>query len=258
MRIIKEKGVAGVKDVIIYWNRIEAKIFGIVWSVLWSSLSMAVILCEIFMKRYAFWPNLKILLLLAFLTLAPALIVFRFRIIFDYCNRTITRIGYFSGKEKYSFDAVDVSAEHKRGVTFYVFTQKRRKLFEISETDFEGQTHEDANRLKELFNGDAKRLYELECSMAEKGFFFTVYRYEFEGEFGAVRDSMYRHWIGVECNATDCAISIKVWGIQIQKDTGHQDILVEQVDVSLDAFEENLWALTDRYLQPFSDTAPRS
>jgi hypothetical protein len=250
MRIIKGKGAAGMKDVIVYRNRIEVKILGIVWSVIWVGLSLAVMIYEILTQRYAFWLNLKPILFLAFLNVIPILIIFRFRIIIDFDNRTITRIGYFSGKKKYSFDALNVSVEHKGILTFYVFSQKQKKLFEISEIDFEGQTNAEANRLKALFKGDAKRLYELECSMAEKGFYFAVYRYVFEGEIGAVSDPMFRYWIGVEFNATDCTISLKVWNIQIQEGMGHRDILVEQVDVSLDSLEENLLALAERYLQP--------
>ena len=159
-------------EVITYRNRIETRLLLITYAVIFVPLIFFVLISDIKHQNGNLLHNLLGLFLAVSIASIPLLIIVRYRIIFDYQNRTITYVHYFKPKKTFSFD--DVKVRHTElQMAFpaydFIFYVNDKKLFKISDIDFVGQTKQSDDRLKELFTGTEKAMFDWELKYREKG-----------------------------------------------------------------------------------------
>lgn len=168
----KGKEIFMKSNVITYRNRLETRLLLIVCAVIFIPLFLFVLINDIAKQSEHLVHNLLCMLLLAAIVSIPVLIIARYRIVFDFQNRTITYVHYFKPKKVFSFD--DVKVRHTElnlafpayDFTFYV---DDKKIFKISDIDFVGQTKQSDECLKELFTGTEKAMFDWERKYREKG-----------------------------------------------------------------------------------------
>lgn len=159
-------------NVIIYRNRLETRLLLIACAVIFIPLFLFVLINDITKQSEHLVHNLLCMLLCAAIISIPILIIVRYRIVFDFQNRTITYVHYFKPKKVFSFD--DVKVRHTElnlafpayDFTFYV---DEKKIFKISDIDFVGQTKQSDDHLKELFTGTEKVMFDWEMKYRDKG-----------------------------------------------------------------------------------------
>lgn len=159
-------------NVITYRNRLETRLLLIACAVILIPLFLFVLINDIAKQNEHLVHNLLCMLLCAAIISIPILIIVRYRIVFDFQNRTITYVHYFKPKKVFSFD--DVKVRHTElnlafpayDFTFYV---DEKKIFKISDIDFVGQTKQSDECLKELFTGTEKAMFDWERKYREKG-----------------------------------------------------------------------------------------
>ena len=240
-----------MKDRIIYRNRIEMKILSIAITLIWSTLYAIITVSDLQIQSPHFWHNQKCLLITAFVFSIPLFIIGRFKIMFDYKNRQINHVPYLKSKRKYHFDDVCISIE--RGKTHFltwnfVFSKDNKRLFSISDVDFEGQTHESADHLKEFLQGDAGFIYNIERRMKQEGYHFTPYGYALCEAFGSVRSKEWSHWITIKYRAEENSFTLQVWKIELHKEKGPKEYILEEQTSDADALIQSILELAYRYL----------
>ena len=235
---------------IVYWNRIEVKILAIVCGIVWGVLYAITTIGDIVSQNPVFWHNQKCVWLMGFVFAIPVLIIFRFRIIFDFNNRTITHIGYFSRKKRYSFDEVTVSMSTRAlpAPQYFIFKINNQKLFQISELDFKGQTYENADCLKTLFKGDAKLLYDIEQSVSRKGYRVAGYTYALTDHIFTIFGNAFQYWIYVGFRAENKVFYVEVRKTQATGDMPYTEKLVEETTADFESLECRILDLARRYL----------
>ena len=157
---------------IIYKNRLETRLLLIVCAVIFVPLFLFTFINDLIHQSEHLVHNLLSMLLCAAIVSIPILIIVRYRIVFDFQNRTITYVHYFKPKKTFSFD--DVKVRHTElnlafpayDFTFYV---DEKKIFKISDIDFVGQTKQSDDHLKKLFTGTEKAMFDWEMKYREKG-----------------------------------------------------------------------------------------
>lgn len=241
-----------MKKTVIYRNRIEVKILSIVCGIIWGILYAVITTCVLITHNPAFWHIQKCMWIIGFFYAIPVLIVFRYRIIFDFSNRIITYVGYFAPKKRYSFDELEVSDSMSQRTACvpnrFVFQINNQKLFQISEIDFEGQTRESASCLKELFKGEAKFLYDLERSIERNGYHVWVCAYSLEEHILNIHGDTYRHWIQVGFQAENGEFSIECWKDETTIDAMHTQKLIQKTTAEFDSLECRILELASQYL----------
>lgn len=239
-----------MKKTIVYRNRMEVKLLSIVCGMVWGILYTIVTIGDLMSHNPVFWHNQKCVWLIGFVFAIPVLFIFRYRIVFDFSSRIITHVGYFAPKKRYSFDEVSVSMSKITAhvPNSFVFQINNRKLFQISEIDFEGQTHESASCLKELFKGEAKFLYDLERSIERNGYHVQAYAYSLEEHILSIHGDTYRHWILVGFQAENREFSIERWKDETTIDAIHTQKLIEKTTADFDSLECRILELASQYL----------
>lgn len=171
------------KKVITYKNRMEIRILLIAYAVIFLPLGLFVIINDILHQNEHLLQNLLYFSVVLAIALIPLLVIARYRIQFDYQNRTITYVPYFKPKKTFSFDDVTVKyVEQELAFPAYrfVFYVQDKKLFKISDIDFEAQTKQSSDKLKELFSGTEKAMYEWEQKYKKMGVVPHVTQYASE------------------------------------------------------------------------------
>ena len=240
-----------MKKTVIYRNRIEVKLLSIVCGIIWGILYAVITTCDLITHNPVLWHNQKCMWIIGFFFAIPVLIVFRYRIIFDFSNRIITYVGYFAPKKWYSFDEIEVSVSMSGTAhvsNCFVFQINNQKLFQISEIEFEGQTRESASCLKELFKGEAKFLYDLERSIERNGYHVQVYAYSLEEQILSIHGNTYRHWILVGFQAENREFSIECWKDETTIDAMYTQKLIEKTTADFDSLECRLLELASQCL----------
>lgn len=240
-----------MKERITYRNRIEVKILSVAIAIIWGILYTIILIGDFRTKSPHFLHNQTSLFIMLLIFCVPIVIIGRYRIIFDYKNRQITHIPYFGPKKQYRFDVLCVSIERGK-TTFltwdFVFKKDAKQLFRISDVDFAHQTRESADHLKELLQGDAKFVYDLERSIQQEGFLFTPYGYSLSETIGSVSSNEWNHWITIRYQAEIEFFTLQVWEIDIHKDTGPKESSIEEVTTDADALIQSILELAYRYL----------
>ena len=158
--------------VIVYKNRLETRLLLIVYCVIFLPLTLFVLISDIIRQNEHLLKNLLSLLLVMAVASIPLLIIVRYKIIFNYQNRTITYVHYFKPKKIFSFDEIKVQhVELQMAFPAYdfVFYAGDKKVFKISDIDFVGQTKQSDDCLKELFTGTEKAMFDWEMKYREQG-----------------------------------------------------------------------------------------
>ena len=240
-----------MKERITYRNRIEVKILSIAIAIIWGILYTIILIGDLRTQSPHFLHNQTSLFIMLLIFCVPIVIIGRYRIIFDYKNRQITHIPYFRPKKQYRFDELCVSIERGK-TTFltwdFVFTKGGKRLFRISDVDFTYQTRESVDHLKELLQGNAKFVYDLECSIKQEGFLFTPYDYSLSEVIGSVSSKEWNHWITIRYRAETKTFTLQVWKIEIHKDTGPKEYIIEEGTTDADALIQSILELAYRYL----------
>jgi hypothetical protein len=245
------RGGMPVKKTVIYRNRIEVKLLSIVCGIIWGILYAVITTCDLITHNPVLWHNQKCMWIIGFFFAIPVLIVFRYRIIFDFSNRIITYVGYFAPKKQYSFDEIEVcfSMSGTAHVSnCFVFQINNQKLFQISEIDFLRNTRENISCLKELFKGQAKFLYDLERSIERNGYHVWVYSYSLEEHILSIYGDAYRHWIQVGFQAENREFFIECWKDDTMLDCKHTERLIEKMTADFDSLECRILELASQYL----------
>lgn len=241
-----------MKDIVVYKNRTETRLLLIAVGIILGLLYATVTIVDISTQNPVFWNNQKTLLLLVLVCALPILIILRFRITFNYTDRTITYTGYFSSKTQYSFDEVKVTTVRKGRIpiVYFVFATSQKKIFQISEKDFEAQAYESVSRLKELFTGEEKFVYDIERKVNEKEYIFDVYNYAFSELIGIVHGGITGSWLSVGYNPVSKEFSVQAWTNVTTEGFVHEEILVEEATVAADYLEANILEMASHYLRP--------
>ena len=116
---------------------------------------------------------------LAIIFALPIIIVARYRIKFDFEQRVLTCVRYFSLPKKYCFDELNMVAELNNspwGYRKYTFYKNGKKIFVTTDVDFEFKTREKADCLNEFLSGDGKFIYDVERSIEQAGYTCLVYK----------------------------------------------------------------------------------
>ena len=240
-----------MKERITYRNRIEVKILSIAIAIIWGILYTIILVGDLRTQSPHFWHNQMSLLIMLFIFCVPIVIIGRYKIIFDYKNRQITHIPYFRPKKQYRFDELYVSIERRKTgfLTWeFIFTKDGKRLFRISDVDFAHQTRKSADHLKELLQGDAKFVYDLERSIKQEGFLFTPYSYSLSEVIGSVSSIEWHQWITIRYQAETKFFTLQVWKIEIHKDTGPKEYIIEEDTTDADALIQSILELAYRYL----------
>jgi hypothetical protein len=240
-----------MKKTVVYWNRIEVKLLSIVCGVIWGTLYAVITTCDLITHNPVLWHNQKCMWIIGLFFVIPVLIVFRYRIVFDFSNRIITYVGYFAPKKRYSFDEIEVSVSMSGTAHVsnrFVFQLNNQKLFQISEIDFLRKTRENTSCLKELFKGQTKFLYDLERSIERNGYHVWVYAYSLEEHILSIHGDAYRHWIQVGFQAENREFSIECWKDETTIDAMHTQKLIEKTMADFDSLECRILELASQYL----------
>ena len=240
-----------MKERIVYRNRIEIKILSIAIAIIWGILFAIVLAGDLQAKSPHLGHNLKCLLITLLIFCIPILVISRYRIVFDYRNRQITYVPYFAPKKQHRFDDLCVSIDRRKTSFFsqeFIFTKCGKRIFRISDLDFECQTRESADCLKELLQGDAKFVYDLERSIKQEGYHFTVYTYSLGSVIGSVHSNEWSNWITVEHHTETNSFTLQVKRIEIRKDTEPKEYIVAQQTADSNSLTQSILQLAHLYL----------
>lgn len=148
---------------IVYKNKLEVKILVIVCGLVFGSLYLFCTITDLSVRNPHFWHNQLCLLQIALLFSIPIVIIARHRIVFDFDKRTVTRRGYLTPERTYDFSELDVDyVLVSPVVSRFIFSTGGRIVFKLEEFDFQKQTGESSDWLKELFRGEALEIFHIE------------------------------------------------------------------------------------------------
>ena len=234
---------------IVYRNRAEVKLLSIVCGIVWGILYAITTIGDLMSQNPVFWHNQKCVWFMGFVFAIPVFIVSRFRIIFDFNNCTITKIGYFTRAKKYSFDEITVSVSSRgwHSIGCYIFKRNDQKIFQFSEIDFQSQTQESVDCLKGLFKGNEKFLYDIECSLEREGYNVLVYTYALEPHILRVHGGSNPCWIRVGFQEENGKFSVELMKTEIAEDSPLTEKLIEATTADFDSLECCLLELAKRH-----------
>lgn len=241
-----------MKEKIIFRNRIEVKILTIGIGIIWGILYAIILTGDLRTHSPHFWHNQKCLLIMLLVFSIPILIIHRFRIIFDFRNKTITHIPYFKPKKIYSMDELDISIQ--RGKTgfltrVFVFFKQSKKLFCIQDIDFVYQTRESVDYLKMLLQGDAKFVFDFERALKSEGYYFTPYDYSLAEHFGSIHSRDTTNWITIKFQKATRTFTLQVFKLKIDPDKGPiGNTIIHETSASPGDLARSALALAHQYL----------
>ena len=176
--------------IITYKKRLEIKIISIFYTTIFGGIFLYVLISDAVSHNEFIFENL-LKLLLGFLPFLVILwIIARYKIVLDFDKKEIKYVHYFKIKHTYKFS--DIKSSMVRGKTIlpndytFNFISDNKVVFKISPIDFERQTHESSDCLKEFFFGDAQFIYELEKEIKKTGIDVGIYYYELNDAIGTL------------------------------------------------------------------------
>ena len=241
-----------MKDKVVFRNRIEVRILAIGLCIIWCVFYAIILFTDLRTHNPHFRNNQTSMLVMLLVFCIPVLIIHRFRIIFDFKERTITHIPYFKPKKIYSMDELDVSTQ--RGKTRfltrdYIFCRQGKQLFCINDLDFVRQTHESADYLKILLQGDAKFVFDFESALKSAGYYFSPHDYSLAEHVGAIYSRDTTNWIAIKFHKSKNIFALQVYKLRIDPDKGPiGEILMDEISTSPDDLTRSAIALAHQYL----------
>ena len=177
------------KDVVIYRNRIEVKILTVVFFVLFVPL-VALLLVETVKRGIEELLPYIIMTFSIFLFLGFWIfIIARYKVIFDFINKTVSYTPYFKKTKKYKFKEIvikfvsDKTTFETNDIYFYV---NNKKIFKINEMDFEFQTKCNISCLIKSFKEEEKIISDIEKYLLEDSAHIKIYNYSFHEHIGVI------------------------------------------------------------------------
>lgn len=149
--------------IIKFKNRVEIKILLIVCFIIFIPLFILLISGIIKRGFNELWPFVFMFSIILLIFVFVLFVINRFCITFDYKKSEIMYTPYFRKTKVYKFN--DVKIYYCKGKTTlsndYVFNfiNNKKVIFKISSIDFEFQTKEKVDLLKEFFDGNQKYFY---------------------------------------------------------------------------------------------------
>lgn len=176
--------------IITYKNRIEIKIISIFYTIIFGGLFIYVLISDMVTNNDLILKDL-LNLLLGFLPFLVVLwIIARYKIVFDFNKKEIKYVHYFKFKRTYKFSDVKTSLVRGKATIpndyTFNFICNDKVVFKISSLDFEFQTKEKVDLLKEFFIGNAKFIYELEKEIKKLGINISICSYELVDVIGGL------------------------------------------------------------------------
>ena len=172
--------------IIKFKNRVEIKILLIVCFIIFIPLFILLI-SEIIKRGFnELWPFVFMFSIILLIFVFVLFVINRFCITFDYKKSEIMYTPYFRKTKVYKFN--DVKIYYCKGKTTlpndYVFNfiNNNKVIFKISSIDFEFQTKEKVDLLKEFFDGNQKYFYELEKTLKIPNGKLFIITYELDEE----------------------------------------------------------------------------
>lgn len=176
--------------IIKFKNRVEIKILLIVCFIIFIPLFILLI-SEIIKRGFnELWPFVFMFSIILLIFVFVLFVINRFRITFDYKKSEIMYTPYFRKTKVYKFK--DVKIYYCKGKTTlpndYVFNfiNNNKVIFKISSIDFEFQTKEKVDLLKEFFDGNQKYFYELEKTLKIPNGKLFIITYELDEDIAVV------------------------------------------------------------------------
>lgn len=237
--------------IITYKNRLEIKIISIFYTIIFGGLFIYVLISDVVSHNEFIFENLLKLLLGFSPFLVILWIIARYKIVFDFNKKEIKYVHYFKIKHIYKFS--DIKSSMVRGKTTlpndytFNFISDNKVVFKISSIDFEGQTHESSDYLKEFFTGDAQFIYELEKEIKKTGINVSIYYYELIDAIGALyyANKNNRICFGYSSNFNNFIITVceDLWDNNFVPKSN----LIENINVE----KENLLSLLVQYYEKY-------
>ena len=165
---------------IVYKNKLEVKILVIVCGLVFGSLYLFCTINDLRINSPHFWYNQLRFLQIALLFSIPIVIIARHRIIFDFDKNTVTRRGYLTAERTYNFSELYVDYVFASPVVSrFIFSSGERVIFKLEKFDFEKQTGESSDWLKELFRGEAMEIFHIEKRLDSLDIIARASKYSF-------------------------------------------------------------------------------
>ena len=236
---------------ITYRNRVEIKIISIFYAIIFGGLFMYALISNMVSNNDLILNNL-LNLILGFLPFLVILwIIARYKIVFDFNKKEITYVHYFKAKHTYKFS--DIKAHLVRAKTTlpneytFIFIYNDKVAFKISSLDFEFQTKEKADLLKDFFIRNSKFIYELEKEIKKLGIDISIYSYELIDTIGGLyygdKNLIIKFGYLTDLNCFTINVCECIWDINyVPKSNVIENISVER---------ENLLSLLTQYYEKY-------
>lgn len=176
--------------IIKFKNRVEIKTLLIVCLIIFIPLFILLI-SELFKRGFnELWPFVFMFSIILLIFVLVLFVINRFCITFDYKKSEIMYTAYFRKTKVYKFK--DVKIYYCKGKTTlpndYVFNfiNNNKVIFKISSIDFEFQTKEKVDLLKEFFDRNQKYFYELEKNLKIPNGKLFIITYELDEDIAVV------------------------------------------------------------------------
>lgn len=177
------------KDIVIYKNRIEVKILSIVYFIIFVPILIILLVETVKRGINELWPFIIMFGCIFLFIGFWIFIIARYRVKFDFINENIIYTPYFKRTKNYRFNEVSIEFVRDKTILetydiyFYV---NNKKVFKISEPDFEFQTKCNSCCLRKLFKGEAKIIYDTEKYLMEYGASIRIFNYSFDKNIGVI------------------------------------------------------------------------
>ena len=236
---------------ITYRNRVEIKIISIFYAIVFCGLFIYTLISDIVSNNELNLEKLLNLLLVSLPFLVILWIIARYKIVFDFNKNEIIYVYYFNFKRIYKFS--DVSAHLVFGKTTlpndytFNFICNDKVIFTLSSFDFEFQTKEKVDLLKEFFTGNSKFIYELEKEIKKLGIDIIICSYELidviGGLYFADKNISIKFGYSTDSNCFMINVCKCIW----DKNFVPKSILMENLNVK----KENLLSLLIQYYEKY-------
>lgn len=177
------------KDVVIYKNRVEVKILTIVFFIVFIPLIILLLVETVKRGIIELLPYIVVTFCFFLFVGFWIFIIARYKVIFDFTNKTVSYTPYFKRTKRYKFKEIvikfvsDKTIFETHDIYFYV---NNKKIFKISEMDFEFKTKCNISCLIKSFKEEKKIISDIEKYLLEDSAPIKIYNYSFHEHIGVI------------------------------------------------------------------------
>ena len=225
------------------------KILSISIGVLFGLLECFILISDIVNKNENMLHNQSVICIIALFPLAAIGIINRYKIVFDYDQEILTYTSYLRSTKQYTFDEISISRTTKSWLLVdYHFQVDGKRIFKISEVDFEGQTKASADYLKHFFKGNARVLFDVEKHILQAGLEMVVFHYDLDDVIGVVSKGRARHYLSIRYLAEEDVLTVSVHELHPNDVDMLENNVIERLYCHLDTLADCILELSGKYL----------